>query len=83
MDTNQIMGQFGKISSLLVLMLNQPTERTKEVVIGLLEEDNEYIPEVKHMILNSIRKTKKSDDSNMNYDYSLNESIKKEFNRFL
>ena len=83
MDTNQIMGQFGKISSLLVLMLNQPTERTKEVVIGLLEEDDEYIPEVKNMILNNIRKTKKSDDSNMNYDYSLNESIKKEFNRFL
>jgi hypothetical protein len=78
--------QFGKICSLLVHMLNNPTKEDREFVLHMLDKENDISNEFKELILSNVKQIepdtfKKDDDSR--FEYSLNESIKNEFNRFI
>ncbi len=78
--------QFGKICSLLVHMLNNPTKEDREFVLDMLNKQDDISSEFKELILSNVKQIepdmfKKDDDPR--FEYSLNESIKKEFDRFI
>jgi hypothetical protein len=81
---NNMMAQFGMISKLLAHMLNNPTPKERDFVIHMLKTDDSLSPEITEIILGDVNPTQEAPkDDDIRFDYSLNESIKKEFNRFI
>lgn len=79
-----LMQQFGMVSKLLAHMLNSPTPKERDLVIHMLKTDDSLSPEVVEIILGDVNPTEETPkDNDIRFDYSLNESIKKEFNRFI
>lgn len=81
---SSMMAQFGMISKLLTHMLNNPTPKERDFVIHMLKTDDSLSPEITEIILDEVKPTEEAPrDNDSRFEYSLNESIKKEFNRFI
>ena len=81
---DSLMKQFGGVSKLLTYMLNNPTVKEREFVIHTLKTDDSFSPEVVNLILGELTDNiEYPKDNDSRFEYSLNESIKKEFDRFI
>lgn len=74
-----------RITGLLQHMLNHPTEKDREFVLAYIKTSNDISEPMKRILLKGIDElgVQAPKDDNFRYNYSLNESIKKEFNRFI
>jgi hypothetical protein len=66
-------------------MLNHPTEKDREFVLAYIKTSTEISDPMKRILLKGIDELgpQAPKDDNYRYNYSLNESIKKEFDRFI
>lgn len=74
-----------RITGLLQHMLNHPTEKDREFVLAYIKTSTEISDPMKRILLKGIDELgpQAPKDDNYRYNYSLNESIKKEFDRFI
>lgn len=74
-----------RITGLLQHMLNHPTEKDREFVLAFIKTSTEISDPMKRILLKGIDELgpQAPKDDNYRYNYSLNESIKKEFDRFI
>ncbi len=74
-----------KITALLQHMLNHPTEKDREFVLSYIKTSTSISDAMKRIVLSGIEPSgvQTPKDDNFRYNYSLNESIKKEFDRFI
>ena len=74
--------ELGRVCAIVAHLLSNPEDA--QYIKNKIKEDPSISDVVKNLIMNNITEPKKNKNSSgMEYDFSLNESIKREFDRFI